>query len=123
MDCRHHGGEGRDLDGCGLCRIEIELGHVFGTERAMPRYRYWEIKAKGRQRRTFEYTTEKALGFGGKEPERYWAIERRWVKVKGGEQAKTVRTVGFSQRQKAKARALAWYEKAKLDKSIPIDIG
>ena len=80
--------------------------------REMPRYRYWTLKQKGKSDRTFEYTTEKSLGYDGKEPEKYWAIERRWVKTKGGRTGKVVRTVGFKLRRKAKDKAYEWYTKA-----------
>ena len=73
-----------------------------------PRYRYYEIKAAPRKsRRTFEWTTERADG--GK----YWCVERRWIKKRGGWLGKIIRKVGFKTRRAAKARAYDWYQKAK----------
>jgi len=101
-------------------RLNEALAHVFNEypdlypRREMPRYRYWRLRAaKGRSERTFEYTTGKALDVDGLEPERYWAIERRWVKKAGGREGRIIRRMGFATRRKAKARAYAWYEAAR----------
>lgn len=100
-----------DVWGCYVCRLENHLNEspvirqMFSS--STPRYRYWRIKREGKSERTFEYTTETA------EAGKYWAVERRWVKVRGGHRGKIVRKAGFKMRRKAKERALAWYEKAR----------
>jgi hypothetical protein len=94
--------------------MESGLAERLGLLREMPRYRYFRMKrAKGKSERTFEWTTEKSLGEGGKPPVRYWAIERRWVRTRRGQTGKIIRSVGFATRKKAKERALQWYEKAR----------
>ena len=67
-----------------------------------PRYRYYEVKT-ARSHYTFEWTTERA------NEDKFWAVKRKWVKGQG----RIVQRMGFSQRNKAKARAYAWYEKAR----------
>ena len=103
----HNSHDGSDPN-CGICRCVIEVNRNFALmEGRIPRYRYWRVRrSKGKSERTFEYTTETAGG--GK----YWAIERRWVRVKGGERGKVVRKVGFRTRTKAKERAYAWFRRA-----------
>jgi hypothetical protein len=120
MACKRHGGDGGPGATCYGCRAEAAVSNILlelaeddpswrnilgvGTT---PRYRYWRIKrAKGRSERTFEYTTETA------DEGKYWAVERRWVRVKGGERGKIIRKVGFKMRRKAKERAYEWYTKA-----------
>lgn len=108
---RHTIGDGVSpypADDCPICRIEVRLAEVFAIDARGPRYRYWRIKrSPGKSERTFEYTTETVDG--GK----YWAIERRWVRVKRGERGKIIRKVGFKLRKKAKERAHEWYTKAR----------
>jgi hypothetical protein len=60
-----------------------------------------EVK-KPRARWTFEYTTERVDG-------KFWAIKRRWTKGVG----RITHKVGFKHRNKAKARVLAWYARAR----------
>jgi hypothetical protein len=77
---------------------------LFGTTSSGPRYRFWKIG-----NRSFEYTTTKATdGKGGKEL-RFWAIERRWKKVRGSQEGRIFKRVGFAARHKAKARAFKWH--------------
>lgn len=103
-----------DPANCALCRIAKRVNWVFAQlEPSSPNYRYWQLKRKGRSTRTFEYTTTKARGYGTDRRIMYWAVERRWIKVKGGEEGKIIRAAGFAQRKKAKARAYEWYTEAR----------
>lgn len=106
--CERHMDGRYDLDACPICKMEVEVNQVFARFMPQtPRYRYWRVKrAKGKSERTFEYTTETA------EQGKFWAVERRWVRVKGGERGKIVRKAGFKLRKKAKAKAYEWYTKA-----------
>lgn len=107
-DCTRHltGNVSYVSESCPICKLEVEVSRIFAAE--MPRYRFWRIKrTAGSSPRDFEYTTETA------QQGKYWAIERRWVRVKGGERGKIIRMVGFKVRAKAKARAFQWYEKAR----------
>ncbi len=78
---------------------------IFGTTRSGPRCRFWKIA-----NRTFEYTTTKATDGKGGTQLRFWAIERRWKKTRGGGQEGRIhRRIGFAARHKAKDRAYKWY--------------
>lgn len=100
MKCeRHMDGRYEDAE-CPICKLEVELAGVFGS--FSPRYRYFEVN-RPRFHYTFEWTTETA------DQGRYWAVKRKWTKGRGV----IVQKVGFKQRNKAKARALAWYTKAR----------